>query len=210
MRSMSEPRQDEPRDDDEAVEVEEEKGVVQPAGSLVIVERFPDGLTLQVPPAGVWRGTQGLFVFAIIWNGIVTMISAVMLAAVMSNKAKPDDSIWIMPLIMSIFWLVGIGMLLGALNMGRRKAAIAVTGGTLMVIQTGLFGTRQRDWQPGDVEAIRAGPSGMKINDRDVLELQIYDGGASKFGLLCGRGDDELRWLAAELRQVLAVPDVSH
>ena len=110
------------------------------------------------------------------------MISAVMLAAVMSNKAKPDDSIWIMPLIMSIFWLVGIGMLLGASNMGRRKAAIAVTGGTLMVIQTGLFGTRQRDWQPGDVEAIHAGPSGMKVNDRDVLELQIYDGGASKSG----------------------------
>ena len=58
---------------------------------------------------------------------------------------------------MSIFWLVGIGMLLGASNMGLRKAGIAVTGGTLMVIQTGIFGTRQRDWQPGNVEAIAPG-----------------------------------------------------
>jgi hypothetical protein len=96
--------------------------------------------------------------------------------------------------------------LLAAINMGRRKAAIAVTGGTLMVIQTGLFGSKQREWEPGDVQAIRAGPSNVKVNDRSLLELQIDDGGAHRFAILCGRSDEELRWIASELRAALSVP----
>jgi hypothetical protein len=202
---MSQPQHDESQDDDELA-VAEEAVICQPAGSQVIVERFADGLTLQVPPAGLWRGTQGLFVFAIIWNTIVTVITVVMLGVVFGN-GQGDNSLWILPLILSIFWAVGIGVLLGAVNMGRRQAAIAVTGGTLMVIQTGIFGSKQRDWPPGDVEAVRTGPSGMTVNDKPVLELQIFDGGAHKFGLLAGRRDDELRWMAAELRQALGVPE---
>jgi hypothetical protein len=90
--------------------------------------------------------------------------------------------------------------------MGMRRAAIAVTGGTLMVIQTGLFGAKQRDWEPGDVESIRAGPSGVTVNGRALLELQIYDGGADRFAILCGRTDEELHWIASELRTALGLP----
>jgi hypothetical protein len=68
-----------------------------------------------------------------------------------------------------------------------------------MVLQTGLFGSRQRSWPLEEVEVIRAGPSGMTVNDRPVLELQIDDGGEAKFGLLAGRSDEELHWLAREL-----------
>jgi hypothetical protein len=202
---MSEPQRDEVLDDDGSAEGQV-ISLAQPAGSQIVVERFADGLTLQVPPAGLWRGTGGLFVFAILWNSIIGIITAVMLGAFFGD-AMGDKSIWILPLFLSVFWLAGIGILLGSLNMGRRRAAIAVTGGTLMVIQTGIFGSKQRDWPPGDVEAVRAGPSGMTVNDEPVLELQIFDGGAHKFGLLSGRSDAELRWLAAELRQALGVPD---
>ncbi len=89
--------------------------------------------------------------------------------------------------------------------MARRRAAFACTGGTLMVIQRGLFGSKQRDFEPGDVEAIRVGPSGMTVNDVPIRELQIFDDGATKFGLLAGRSDAELDWLAAELRQAYGV-----
>jgi len=148
-----------------------------------------------------------LFVFALIWNGFVGLITAAMLADLLFGNAKERSIVWFVPAILSIFWVAGIGILLGSLNMGRRRAAIAVTGGTLMVIQTGLFGSKQRDWDPGDVATVRAGPSGMAVNDKPVLELQIFDGGASKIGMLSGRSDEELRWLAAELRAALRVPE---
>jgi hypothetical protein len=198
---------DDPDNGDPADRVETAEAALaarkQPAGSRITIERFPDGVTIKVPPAGLVGGTQGLFVFALIWNGIVGLITAVMLAALFGAAAKHDQAFWIAPAILSIFWLVGIGVLLGSVNMGLRQAAIAVTGGTLMVIQTGLFGSKQRDWQPGDVSDVRAGPSGMTVNDKPVLELQIFDGGGAKMGLLSGRREDELQWLAYELRNAL-------
>lgn len=207
MIRMSEPLQEHSDEaNDGAVNAEDVRPPL-PAGTKIAIERFPDGLTINIPPAGLWRGTQGLFVFALIWNGFIGTITVVMLAAFLGGDGKQQNIVWALPAFLSIFWLVGIGILLGSINMGRRRAAIALTGGTLMVIQTGLFGSKQRDWESGDVEAVRAGPSGMTVNDKPVLELQIFDGGASKFGLLSGRSDEELRWLAAELRAALGVPE---
>jgi hypothetical protein len=103
-----------------------------------------------------------------------------------------------------LFWLIGVVMVLGAINMGRRKAAIAIAGGQLMAMQTGIFGSKKQEWEATEVTSIHAGPSGMEVNDRPVLELQII-GQGKKFGLLCGRSDEELHWLAALLRQELGI-----
>jgi len=176
-----------------------------PPGSRITVERFPDGLTIQLPAAGI-SGAKGMFAFAAILNGVLAFITAVALLMFFAGNLKQKGPIWVLPLFLSFFWLVGICFLLATLNMARRSAAIACTGGTLMVIQTGLFGSKQRDFEPGDVEAIRVGPSGMTVNDVPIRELQIFDGGADKFALLAGRSDAELDWLAAELRQALGVP----
>jgi len=177
-----------------------------PADSPITIERFPDGVTIQIPPTGLWRGNM-LFPLALIWNGCMAFFSLCLLGAIV-NPAKNNDpaALWVLPAILSLFWLVGIGLLLAAINMGRRKAALAVTGGSLMVLQTGLFGAKQREWPPGDVEAVRTGPSGMTVNEKPVNELQIFDGGAAKFGLLAGRAEAELECIAAELREALKVP----
>ena len=205
MDENSETNVDPPSD----TEDESAGGFQQPAGTSITIERFPDGLTIHVPPAGVWRGSSGFFAFALIWLGITVPISLCVIGAIVAAQDQAQgnkEMLWVMPLILSLFWFVGIGMLLGAINMGRRKAALAVTGGSLMVLQTGLFGSKQREWPPGEVEAVCAGPSGMTVNDKPVLELQIFDGGAAKFGLLAGRTDEELEWMAAELRHVLKAP----
>jgi hypothetical protein len=97
-------------------------------------------------------------------------------------------------------------LLLTSINLGRRNAAIAVAGGTLMVIQKGLFRTKQREWPLEHVGAIDAGPSGIEVNDRPLLELQIYDQDGDKFAVLGGRSDAELHWLAGILREVIHVP----
>ena len=178
-----------------------------PAGSNIVIDRFPDGLTIQVPPAGLWRGSHGLFAFGLIWMVVITFVSALLVGALIDGNMKGKNAAIIVPAVLSMFWLAGIGLLLTGINLGRRRAAIAVTGGTLMILQTGLFGSKKRDWEPGDVEGIRVGPSGMEVNDKPVLELQIYDGGAHKVGLLSGRTNEELYWIASELRAVLGVAE---
>ena len=167
-----------------------------PAGSRITIDRFPDGLTIQIPPAGL-RGTKGLFFVAIFWNVFMGIFSPLFLGSILAGQQKQVGAAIGLTAFLSLFWLVGIGLFLAALNMARRRAVLAVTGGTLMVLQTGLFGSKQRDFLPGDVEVFRVGPSGMTVNDKPVLELQIIDGGSDKMGLLAGRSDDELHWRAA-------------
>ena len=74
-----------------------------------------------------------------------------------------------------------------------------------MVIQSGPFGTKQRDWAAEQIAKLFAGPSGMEVNEAPVLELQIVGSDSKKFGLLAGRSDDELKWMAAELRAALSL-----
>jgi hypothetical protein len=204
MGQMSQPSELPDEKSDDAV-APNETPLPQPADSPITIERFPDGLTITVPPAGLGKGTHGLFAFAILWNGFMGVFTPVLLIGIFRGKGVEQGAALIAPAVLSLFWLVGIGILLGALNMGRRRAAIAVTGGALMVIQAGIFGTKQRQWAATEIRKICAGHSGMEVNDKPILELQIYGQGAGKFGLLAGRADEELRWIASELRAALGV-----
>ena len=48
---------------------EDPASLKQPNSSPIEVEEAADGVTLQVPPQGIWRGSKGLFVFSLFWNG---------------------------------------------------------------------------------------------------------------------------------------------
>jgi hypothetical protein len=54
--------------------------------------------------------------------------------------------------------------------------------------------------------AIRADASSMEVNHRPVIQLQIHPRAGKKVGLLSGRNEDELRWMATRLRRALNVP----
>jgi hypothetical protein len=177
-----------------------EPALTQPASSRIDVDKFEGGLTVRVPPAGLWKGTSGLFFFALLWNGFMTIFTTIMSLAILQGDGGDfDDSPWLPALFLGLFWAVGLGLLLGALNMGRRRAMFAVAAGNLLVMQLGLFGTKRREWPLEEVRDIRLGPSGMKVNDRDVLQLQIATL-SENLGLLTGRDEAELEWLTGELR----------
>jgi hypothetical protein len=177
-----------------------EPALTQPADSKIAVDKFEGGLTIQVPPAGLWKGSSGMFFFALLWNGFMTVFTSAVICGGLNSEDKPDETaLWIFPLFLALFWAVGIGLLLGALNMGRRSAMFAVAAGKLLVMQKGIFGTKQREWPVEEITGIALGASGMKVNDRDVRQLQIH-ASSEKLGLLTGRDETELEWLACELR----------
>lgn len=188
-------------DDDDASWTDEPATTVPhgpPSGSDIEVETFADGLTIRIPPAGLRKGTSGLFTFSLVWNGAMLLFTTLFVFAMFNHQAN-NDGMWVVIGFLALFWAVGIGTLCGALNMGWRKAAIAVAGDSLMVMQTGPFGKKSKDWPLSDLVAIKAGPSGIRVNDVDVVELQIHAIDDSKFGLLAGRATAEVEWLASLL-----------
>lgn len=171
----------------------------QPAGSRVVVEQTDDALTLTIPSEGLRRGSRGLLLGGIAWLVICIGMMAV---PVVAEGRMP------LPVFFSLgfFVLVGVAMLLGAVNMGRRRAVIAVAAGHLIITQSSLFGIKTREWPREQLAAVRAGPSGMAINDVPVIELQVLPRDGRKFGLLSGRDTAELEWLATVLRRALNLP----
>jgi hypothetical protein len=186
-----------PGDDDGA-----DREVVQPAASRVHLEQWSSGLRLTVPPAGLWRGSKGLFLFGLFWCSFM----AVFTAFAATGDVEWDGASWVLFLFIAGFWAVGLGLLAGAVNLGRRTAVITVEGGRLHIATRGVLGRREREWNPGEVSAVRADASGMEVNDRPVLELQVHRAVGGKVGFLAGRDDEELRWMAASLRLALDVP----
>ena len=175
--------------------------IQQPATSKLTIERFPDGLTIQVPPTGHWKG---LLIFAILWNAVLAFIVCGLLGTLMNNGGKNNDAV--SPLILLAGGLVGAGLVAAAVHLKRRHTVIAVTAGRLMTMQTGLFGTKQREWPAEEILAIQIGRSGVEVNNKPLNQLQITEGSGRKTGLLTGQSDDELYWIASELRQALSMP----
>jgi len=99
-----------------------------------------------------------------------------------------------------LFWAVGIAMLLGAINAGRRRAVLDVVGDTLLIYRRSIFGTKQREWTADDLSHVCIGPSGTEVNDRPIMQLQIHPREGKKYGMLSQTSDDEIRWIAQELR----------
>ncbi|NBC11243.1 MAG: hypothetical protein GVY24_05825 [Planctomycetes bacterium] len=187
----------------------------QPASSKAVLRSQADGLTLRIPPTGMRKGSKGLFGFSLLWNGFMAVFTTVMVLALTGVLEGESDIDSVGEMIgaiafVGLFWAVGIGMLLGAINAGRREAILDLIGGggsgTLLVTTKSLFGTKQREWSADQISHLGVGPSGIKVNDVPVMELQVHPKEGKKVGLLRQLDDDELEWIAANLRVALGVP----
>lgn len=173
-----------------------------PFGSPIEFEQHEGGdLTVRVPAAGIVKGSHGLFFFSVIWCGFIAFVDVVAIGGAWQQGKV--DNIGVLLGFSALFWAVGIGMLLTAINMGRREAAIVLVGDSLMAMQTSLLGSQRREWQLTEIAQIKVAPSGLEVNNRKVPQLQIHDRGGDIFRILTGRTDAELHWLAATLRQSL-------
>jgi hypothetical protein len=88
-------------------------------------------------------------------------------------------------------------------NMGMSESVVAVAGDSLMVMQSGLRGAKRKEWPLREITTAKVGPSGIEVNDRAVPQLQIHGADKQLFGMLTGRDEHELIWIATMLRQAL-------
>jgi len=174
--------------------------VEQPKGSQALLEEHANGMTISFPAAGILRGSKGMFGFGLVWCAFMGVFSSVI---VLAGESDVD---FVFYAFIGLFWLIGIGMLVGAINMGLRQAVLAVLDGDLAIIQKGLFGTKRSKWAREELSAIRSGPTGMEVNGKPVIELQVHLEDGKKVGLLSERSNPELDWAATVLRNALEVP----
>ncbi len=177
---------------------------IKPPQSKITVHSRDDSLSYEIPPAGLFRGSKGLFAFSLIWLGIVSLVSWGMIAGLISDPKGIWTTIGMLAFI-SLFWGVGIGTLVAAINMGRRSVMIGVLGDQLFIERRSIFGNKWIDLDRAQILRISVGPSGMKVNDVPVVELQIHTADGKKQGLLSQLDHDELRWLASELQNALEI-----
>jgi hypothetical protein len=183
---------------DQDTSVASEEVAVQPRTSQVRLEETADSVTLAIPPAGL-RGSKGMFSFGIVWCGFIAVFTGVFLFT-----GKKDLGI-IAPvlLFLSLFWTVGLAFLIAAINMARRRALFVATPNELRIAQENLFGKKAWSWARADLASVVVGKSGVEVNSRPLLELQVYFQNGNKSGFLGGRDEAELQWVAGALRRKL-------
>lgn len=169
--------------------------VPMPAGTDITLRMESNGLAISVPPKGLWKGSQGLFFFSLLWNGFMVVFSAAML----HGKAPVPAYLFLL-----LFWTIGLGLLAGSIHMARRRVLLAVVNNVLAYRATSPFRTSEQRIALADLDTVRVGPSGMEVNHRPVMELQILTRNGKKIGLLSNRSREEQEWLAWVLRQQFA------
>ncbi len=132
----------------------------QPVGSLIVMTEQAGSLTFEVPPAGIKRGSAGLFFFACLWLAFMAVFTTMAVVALVQGnqpqQPQPNElpSWTLIPFIL-FFWLIGAGLMLGALRMaqarGHCRGRRPLSGGTGRLVrrkEAGL-GSRRIDERAG-------------------------------------------------------------
>jgi hypothetical protein len=106
--------------------------------------------------------------------------------------------------LLTVFVAIGVGMLLTAIQLAFRHAVILASRDSLVFTQTGPIRKSKYQWKSEELTAIRCANSSAEVNHQPLKELQVETRG-KKRGLLTGRNEDELMWLASVLRNFYRV-----
>lgn len=180
--------------------VETEQRLEKPADSLIEASASGWGVELKVPSRGLFKESYGLLVFGIFWCAIVGVVTAAGLFGKNSSGGMLAGIGFL-----AAFWAIGLGMLLFGIHLGSRRWTLQADRSQLQVKLKSALRSREWHWAADEIEDVRLGDSGTKVNDRALEQLQIHTRACKKTGLLTGRNHDELAWVATTLRGALGV-----
>ncbi len=170
----------------------------QPANSKIIFVPAADALTFMIPRTG-FRGSALFFLLiALFWNSISYTLFAAMLLEFLRDISL--ETLGVLAFL-SLFVAIGTIMFLVSIQLAFRKSVLLATHDSLVLTQTGPLRNSEFQWRKDEIQAIRCGNSNTTVNRKPLQELQIQSSKQSlRRGLLEGRDETELQWLAATLR----------
>ena len=182
----------------------------QPAGSRVLMNDRPEGLTLDVPAPGFFGTSINgmLFVGCLLYAAIMAGVMVVLSEAPKQNP-NPDS---VLAFLLVLMWSPLVGLLVAWINLARRSVVIAIAGGRLLIIHTGLFGQKKKEWDVEEIAEVRAA-KGRQVMGIVILQLQVLTYAGKKTDFLTGYGGTVLCWMAEaitlRLRQTQAARPAS-
>jgi len=168
----------------------------QPAGSRIVFDLLPNGLTLNVPPRIAWSTRAGLVLLSLFFAGLLLPGTLWALRNIAAAGRGARGLVY--------GWFADIALLLFAVCMGHRQTLFAVANGSLLVVEKGIFSSTRREWRQGEIEAVHVGPCSPKVKN-SMMQLQIVPCAGKPLFLLTGRDHAELDWVAAILRRALSI-----
>jgi hypothetical protein len=179
----------------------------QPEDSQAVLVRHADGITLTMPPKGIWSKRNKLRWTVIVGGTFILRVIALL------YLEPPRNANEILKTSLTFLLSVAVGVLfiLGGVYEGRRHAAFAVIGDRLLAFQFYLFGNKRWEWSRAQLICIRTvslspGPRGSPCLLDCIIKLEIHSRIDPIAVFLSERNGEELRWIATVLRQALRVP----
>jgi hypothetical protein len=178
----------------------------QPADSRAVVEKHPDGVTITLPAMGIWRSSGGVIFVGLLFAIVGGALTVGALMPMFRANPKPFGSEIFVGL---IFLCIGVGAMIGTIHAGLKKCVLAVVGNRFLTFETGPFGSRRREFTRDELLDIDCGPSNVTVNKRRLPQLRIWMlGRTPPVGMLTGRDEIELQWIATVLRHSLGISGV--
>jgi hypothetical protein len=173
----------------------------QPTASRAVLERGPNGLTLNFPAPG-FRGAIPVVIVAGLLAGAALMAGAWAVATCTDWPWAPLT--WLGVCIPIGLGLLALGTVVEAVGYALRPDAITVEGAILTASHaTRWGGLRRREWGRSQIVAID-----VDVGTSPLPRLRIHEAEGRKKNLLLYRDEDELLWAATLLREALTAPAV--
>lgn len=187
-----------PVETDDRQSVRTEARLEKPAGSMIELSSKGWSAELKVPAGGLFKGSYGLVGFGMVWCIFVGVIGSFVF-----GKGGQSGGLGVL----TLFFSIGAVMLLLGIHLGTRRWTLKADHSQLQVSLKSALHSHEWKWMANEIEDVRVGDSGTKVNERTLEQLQIIRrSGSSKTGLLTGRTHEELAWLATTLRGALRAP----
>ena len=166
-----------------------------------IIERTAARLVVHIPPSV--SGAGGLGFFALLWNGFMVVFSTIMFFGMWKEKGRIEI---FLVLFIAVFWLVGIGLVIGWVRMRFMRLYLLLEKDRL-VTQRRLFRTTNRELLLGPASQATLEES-YSVNDVPVHAVTIHGADRQEsFGTGLPPADKE--FLARTINDFLGVKTVS-
>jgi len=180
----------------------------RPAGSNAVLQVGQGEFVLDLPPLGVlnFKQVTGLIaLFAVLFIAGGPMALWLHFGLGLLADRGPGEAI--ASAVVSV--LIGAAVGAWAVWLGTRRTTFAVTTAELAIRRKSAFEQSRRTWPREEVALVRAARRQMgspgKRTTLIELHIETRDGDVTR--LFGERDADEIRWVAAVLRQALNLPD---
>lgn len=171
----------------------------QPDSKGVQISTTDEGVSVHVPAQGLLKGSRGMWPIGLAFSGFALLMQLGFLISLFSGNKEA-----IIPILFIMIFL-GVGILLASAgwNMGKRTATLSVTDSVLQIDRTSIMGPKRQFVAREDIKDVRRGPSGLTVNGKSILEVQIHLYNRQKIGLLSQCSDQDSSRIVGALRRAL-------